>query len=420
MIGALLAGWLLSWVPALASPAPLVAPQGGAQANGCATCHGTEARELNEGTHLRSGLRCTDCHGGQEGVLDKQRAHGPALRALKEPRQIVESCGGCHSNIEHMQLAGLRTDQLALYSISAHGKALAKDPKAEVASCATCHGAHRIVPPTDSRSPVHRTRQIETCGKCHADAALGARHGFDSSVVSAFRDSIHGQMLLHGGSSTAPGCTDCHGSHAATPPGVKDLGMVCGRCHALIQQQFERSPHFAAAQRGEIGECVCCHGDHGVAATSPEMLVGGKGSTCGACHRDSADKALVTARRLYDELQGLDRSIEETEGRVIAAAQRGLFIEEESGYLEDARSLRARTKAIVHSLSPDALGDLVNRARAMVLETQERLEVKARKLRDRRIFTAIFFGVLLAFAGVLQVHRRQLRGAWERRPTAGG
>jgi predicted CXXCH cytochrome family protein len=390
--------------------------QQAASTSSCAVCHGEQGRDLSLGAHVRAGIGCVDCHGGVEGPLDVEGAHAGKLVSLKEPRAIVASCGGCHSNMERMRSYALRTDQASLYAVSQHGKKLAEDPKAEVATCVTCHGAHQVLAVADSRSPVNKQRQVETCGKCHADPELAARHGLEHGMVDAYRASVHGKALLEEGRVASPVCTDCHGSHGAAPPRFDEVGHVCGQCHTVVQRYFQESAHHRAALRGEIEECVSCHGNHGVAEPSAEMLLVRPGSVCLPCHTAESDPARATATAIYEDLKKLDGAIEETERMLTEAAGSGLFIDEEAGYLDDARSLRIRARAITHTLSSAALAELLNRGQAMVQETRERLAVKARTFRDHKIYTALFFVVALLFAGVLQVYRRQMSGAATRRP----
>ncbi|HVS10364.1 MAG TPA: hypothetical protein VMS76_10860 [Planctomycetota bacterium] len=377
----------------------------------CVVCHGVEGRELAASVHARAGVGCTTCHGGVEGPLEKQAAHGDALKPLRERGTALEACGGCHADLERMRLFGLRTDQLALYRTSQHGQKLTADPEAAVATCVSCHGSHAVLRTSDPRSPAHPFNQVLTCGECHADAELMASYGLDPSVPSAYRGSVHGRALIDEGHISSPACTGCHGSHGATPPRVDEVGRVCGHCHSRVQEHFEESPHMAAAARGEITECISCHGDHGISEPSAQMLSSAPGGLCSLCHQGDPE-VLATAEALHAGLAGLDEKIDGTALMLQRAAARGLFIDEESGYLGDARALRVRAGAVTHTLSPPALSDLLNRGQAMVQETQERLEIKARAFRDRKIFTAIFFAVAVVLALVLLTYRREIRGAW--------
>jgi len=39
-----------------------------------------------------------------------------------------------------------------------------------VANCASCHGAHEILPSSDPDSPINGANLVKTCGKCHPGA----------------------------------------------------------------------------------------------------------------------------------------------------------------------------------------------------------------------------------------------------------
>jgi cytochrome b subunit of formate dehydrogenase len=61
---------------------------------------------------------------------------------------------------------GIPGGRLKSYVDSYHGhKSKARDVR--VANCASCHGAHRILPSTDPTSSIHPDHLQETCGECH-------------------------------------------------------------------------------------------------------------------------------------------------------------------------------------------------------------------------------------------------------------
>ncbi|MCB9914664.1 MAG: cytochrome c3 family protein [Planctomycetes bacterium] len=384
------------------------APQG--EASGCVVCHGEAGLQLAKSTHARSGVTCTTCHGGVAEAMDKEQAHGDALRPLSDPLQAVEFCGGCHSDIERMRGFGLRTDQLDLYWSSVHGKRLSETDDAEVATCVDCHGSHGIFRASDPRSPIHKLNQVETCGGCHGDEERMGRYGLRADAPELFRGSVHGRALLEEGRLSSPACTDCHGSHGATPPRVEQVGDVCGQCHTTVQEQFERSPHRAAALAGSMEECVGCHGNHAISEPSANMLLVDRGGTCGLCHSDPNDPGRAVATEMHGVMARLDQEILETEESLRDAASKGLFLEREHGYLDEARGLRVRASSLTHAASQGVLSDLEQRCRAMIAQTREGIAGKRRALRDRKIFTGIFFFVVLLFVGVTLVYRREVYG----------
>jgi hypothetical protein len=389
-----------------------IAPHAGqaAEATGekCVVCHGEEAQQLKRSVHAGVGLTCTRCHGGDPNALSKEAAHGAALRSVRAGREAVELCGGCHSDIEAMHRYGLRTDQLTLYRTSRHGQKLFQDGDPNVATCVSCHGPHAVLRVQDPLSSVHKLHLVETCGRCHGDKALMDQYKLPSDIPELYRRSVHGVALLEQRDLASPGCVDCHGSHGATPPRVEELGSVCGQCHSTIQQYFEQGPHASAAQSGAMEECVSCHSNHLVQTPSHEMFLGSGAGHCGSCHNGEGDPPLKTAKSLHDGLTFLSGEIDAIQAELRTAAAEGLFIEDEQGYVNEAQGLLVRARPLTHELSPEALGDLVNRGKAMVAKTRENIDAKSRWLRDRRIFTIGFFGVVLVFVAILFSYRREV------------
>lgn len=401
---------LLALAAAPAAQAP-VAP------GNCAVCHGKESREFQASIHVQGGVSCIDCHGGSPDSLDVEGAHGRNLNALRDPRVAVESCGSCHSDVERMRAFGLRTDQLSLYWTSRHGQKLAEDGKAEVATCTSCHGVHAVLSASSPLSSVSPLRQIETCGGCHADPARMAPHGIPSDTVARYRASVHGRALIEEGSTAAPSCSDCHGSHGAKPPRISDVTQVCGHCHSTVQAFFAESAHARTPQASV--QCVTCHSNHDVEIPSAAMFVGDDEGHCGACHAPG-DRGTAVAGQLRTELDQLATTIAGADDAVRAAGGRGLFLGAERAYLDEARGLLVRSRSMTHALSPEALEDILNRGQGMVGQTMDGLATKNRIFRDRKIYTGIFLGISLAFALVLWMYGAELRSRGRRREGARG
>ena len=386
-------------------------------ASSCIVCHGAEGLAHARSTHAAAGIGCLECHGGVEGPLEVKAAHGEQLQTLSTARGVVASCGGCHADLQHMRQFGLRTDQLSLYETSPHGLLLAKDKDAPVATCISCHGSHDVLAASDPRSPIHDFRQPETCGACHADEALMGAYGLRSDTVERYRHSVHGVALLDKDNPAAPACTDCHGSHGAAPPRVTDIEMVCGTCHSTVREFYEQSAHFARSAQGVDVQCASCHNNHDVQVPETAAFVGEEHGQCGSCHMaGEPDSGMQTAVRLRDALLALQNTIAQADGEVRAAARLGLFLGDERGYLDEARSLLVRARSMTHSLQPEDLDDVLDLGRGMVRTTRDGLQTKQRNLRDRRIFTGIFFAVALAFAGALLLYAREIRNRWRETP----
>jgi len=81
-----------------------------------------------------------------------------------------------------------------------------------VANCASCHGAHRILPSRDSTSSIYKDNLMETCGNCHpgissaiANTPIHGDPGTSSTPLAALIQKIYiiliivviGGMIIH-------------------------------------------------------------------------------------------------------------------------------------------------------------------------------------------------------------------------------
>jgi hypothetical protein len=392
----------------------------GAERELCLVCHGEEARALEQGVHAHAGLTCVVCHGGDPTATEVEEAHSGEFLPLVAAEAAVQTCAGCHSDVERMRPYGLRTDQYNLYLTSQHGKAFAQGDE-NVATCVDCHGGHEIRRASDPLSSVHKSRQPETCGRCHSDSALMGRYGLPSNQPELFQASVHGRALLSQGHASSPACTDCHGRHGALPPRVDEVELVCGHCHVVVQAHFEASPHFGVRAGEETVHCVSCHGSHSVQEPGTEMFVGAEKGHCGSCHTEPGDPALEVAGLLRGGIETLASSITSTEQDLAGAGRRGIYIDAEHGYVDEARGLLVRARTLTHEVSAEALVEFAARGDAMIQQTRESLGIKQRGLRDRMIFTGIFFVLTILLSLVLLMYAREIRGPWgARRSSAGG
>jgi predicted CXXCH cytochrome family protein len=162
---------------------------------------------------------CIDCH----------PAHG--IRPRDDPAStvyaanIVATCGRCHADTERMAGRDVRTDQVAEYSASVHGRLLLEDGDLTAPVCNDCHGNHGAAPPG-----LASVRNV--CGQCH------------SVMADYFDQSAHGEVF---NDNDLPGCATCHDHHAVQPASDATLGErsgdVCARCHArpdTLGLEFER------------------------------------------------------------------------------------------------------------------------------------------------------------------------------------
>lgn len=135
----------------------------------CGKCHPEETEAYLEGIHGKMAARgragspvCTDCH-GEHGIIAPSDPDSP----VSKHRVAAATCEPCHeSAVVNERLGVSRPGEVHSYVDSYHGlKSEAGD--ITVANCESCHGAHRILPSSDSTSTIHPNNLSTTCGECH-------------------------------------------------------------------------------------------------------------------------------------------------------------------------------------------------------------------------------------------------------------
>jgi len=154
----------------------------------CGQCHKAVERDYWDGIHgqlFKQGQTnapiCTDCH-GEHGIFSPDDKNSPVSRA----KLAEETCARCHNAMVLNEKYGTKGEEKANFIDSYHGlKTQSGDPK--VANCASCHGAHLILPSSDPRSSINPDNLRKTCGECHpnisAKIAQTPIHGVGSTPV---------------------------------------------------------------------------------------------------------------------------------------------------------------------------------------------------------------------------------------------
>jgi cytochrome b subunit of formate dehydrogenase len=134
----------------------------------CGKCHRGIESDYWEGIHGKLTMRgetdspvCTNCH-GEHGIISPSDPRSPV-----SPARIAEAtCAPCHESAYLNEKYGLPIGRLKSFIDSFHGlKSKAGD--ITVANCASCHGAHHILPRSDPESSINPANIRQTCGKCH-------------------------------------------------------------------------------------------------------------------------------------------------------------------------------------------------------------------------------------------------------------
>lgn len=401
--------------------AAVAARRAAADDQGCGVCHGKERVDFGKSVHRGADVGCVVCHGGDPSAVDdKEKAHAASkgFRGKVSRRDVAQACGACHADVARMRPFGLRTDALAEYRTSRHGKAMLEKGDVEAATCTDCHGVHDVRAVKDPASPAFHQSVPATCGKCHGDADLMKRHGIQTTAVHDFAASVHGRMLA-AGKPGVPSCADCHDAHAATPPGAGEVADVCGACHSEIRDRFRESPHASRTARGSMKECVTCHGNHAVQlpdyslfdAVDDAKIAGHGGTRCLTCHDPSKpeDRGAQTAIAFGKGLRAADADVAEAKARVDAVESEGFRVDDERAALERARNDLRRVVPLTHTVDRKRVESMLLSIRSRVQQARTGCEAKVREERDRRIFGTVAGVVLLGVAGVLALRGRSAR-----------
>ncbi len=471
----------LLWILVAVSPAlGQVPPATGVTCDGC---HPDQADEFKRSVHAKTDFDCRQCHGGSEfynvslARLSVYRQatqpaasrpafdHGTSFRGKISRLDVPQMCGGCHANVEHMNPYGLRTDQLAQYKTSQHGIRLFAAQDTRVAVCIDCHHTHAVLAPSDPNSSVNVLSVPATCGRCHGDSDLMGNYDIPAQIVPQYKQSVHGRGLLEGHDTGMPTCATCHGNHGARPPGFRDIGHVCAKCHQQTADYFDLSMH---SRFSRLPACVECHSasgdplDHRIfkATRSPEDLaraaqpsykaliargadprevdaglmreiiqvdtppqVPRLGSICRRCHNASMEtghrfffaqldiEAVAKGARLDDAIRRAQLEYVKASARIDEVGSGVLLVQDEAMLLDQARTNLISLLAVQHTLDESK----ILQTGGAVIETANQIEAsldqKVASLALRRHLLPPVWVFIAVFAGALLVKHRQLKHA---------
>jgi len=145
----------------------------------CAKCHASIQQEYVQSIHGTAIARgnwqapvCTDCHGIH--TIKGPKDAGSSVAAAN----VKNTCAQCHESVRLSSEFGVPGGRVDSYLASYHGMAKTMG-SSTAANCASCHGVHNILPPSDPRSTVNHANLAKTCGQCHP----GANDKFITSKV---------------------------------------------------------------------------------------------------------------------------------------------------------------------------------------------------------------------------------------------
>jgi len=377
----------------------------------CLDCHsalpeplGVSQEKFSQDIHAQRGLTCASCHGGDSTSADADQAMSrkAGWKGKIERKQIPQLCGSCHSNPAYIRQfnPSLRTDQLAEYDTSVHGKRLAHGD-AKVAVCTDCHSVHDLRAPSDPRSTVNPVNVANACARCHADANYMKGHSIPTDQFAKYSTSVHHDALAVRGDLSAPTCSTCHGNHGAVPPGVDKVQNVCSTCHVFQSQMYEKSSHKAAFQAASLPGCVVCHSNHGIRHPTDAMLGAGPGAVCMRCHTpgDACDQARAG---LFADLNRLDEAIKGADQVLAVAESSGMEVSEARLGQNQARDSLTKARVTIHSFRTDLVGEDVQAGLKIAAKSLQ----AGQKAMAERNYRRVGLGMALVAIGIMLVGLR--------------
>ncbi len=149
----------------------------------CGRCHAQERALQEASVHADPKVAtCLDCHspgGSGHDIPALLTAASPAF-----PKNVPQTCGGCHADEDLMAQYNLNADVYATYTDSPHGKVMQLTGSdldgLNPATCVTCHGSHDVKKADSPSSPVSSTASLaRLCATCHR----GANENFARSLA---------------------------------------------------------------------------------------------------------------------------------------------------------------------------------------------------------------------------------------------
>ncbi len=278
-------------------------------------------------TYSQSNDDCYICHDDPGLVYEK---NGVEISGHVDPARYLESvhadmaCVDCHidlidaeipheSNLEPV-MCDMCHDAGDFYE-SVHGVLLSNDDP-DAPTCASCHGAHDILAPSDRRARTHLLNVHEMCATCHgAEGVAWERYASDErNVVDQYLDGVHGQGLVAHGLVVTATCISCHSAHgarSADDPQSRvhrdNITAMCESCHVGIGDSFNESVHSPTVTQsaGELPICSDCHLAHDISSPETRGVQREIMTQCGDCHAEITDLYLRTVHGKRATLGGM-------------------------------------------------------------------------------------------------------------------
>jgi predicted CXXCH cytochrome family protein len=240
-----------------------------------------------------------------------------------------------------------------------------------------------------------------------------APYKIPTNQLEKYKTSIHWKMLATKGDLAAPTCNDCHGNHGAAPPGISWVGNVCGQCHPINTELFNKSRHSKVFVQMGIPGCASCHDNHAIHETGDLMLaVDGKG-VCQGCHT-TADNGGTTAAAMRQAIEQLSGDFTKARALLSKAEHAGMEVSQAVFELNGVNTALIKARAAVHAFDLEVVKKEVQPG----LEIAEKAHARGLKALDelqfRRKGLAVSVLIILALIVGLVLKIRQMEKSAKR------
>ena len=147
-------------------------------------------------------------------------------------------------------------------------------------NCLDCHQRSAYYPHFPLTATNRRDFTIamyDLCKRCHFEQ------------YTRTLDGVHFETMAKG-STKAPVCTDCHGSHnvAVVEGSHTAIARTCSTCHMEIYNAYAKSVHGSSEPRDnpDVPVCTTCHGVHNIHKADTPSFRQNSVDVCVKCHGD--------------------------------------------------------------------------------------------------------------------------------------
>jgi hypothetical protein len=250
---------------------------------------------FKETIHAENG--CISCH--EDADVEEGEDHPVPLAPV--------FCGTCHEEIQQT------------YETSMHGEARLIAGDMQAPKCHNCHTKHRILPPSDKRSPTYPLNIPDTCGSCHKEgSSMTKEHNIGQTyIVQKYSMSIHGKGLYVDGLIVTATCVSCHTPHNVQAPNDprssvnrENIIETCNQCHVGIVDKFKKSVHSPLVTKTDkmLPVCFDCHTSHNISRVGEKdfrLLIA---EQCSNCHTHESESFFETYHGKAGLLRGGEKA----------------------------------------------------------------------------------------------------------------